>query len=68
MYPPNLDAYHLIYLDRSRRAVAAADVHRELGRSRRRDPARSRLGRAARRLIGVRVATPEPRATRAREA
>jgi hypothetical protein len=29
MYPPNLDAFHQIYLDRSQRAVAAADAHRQ---------------------------------------
>jgi hypothetical protein len=28
MYPPDLDAFHQIYLDRSRQAVAAADAHR----------------------------------------
>jgi hypothetical protein len=29
MYPPNLDAFHQIHLDRSHRAIAAADAHRQ---------------------------------------
>jgi hypothetical protein len=28
MYPPNLDAFHQIYLDRSQRAIADAEAHR----------------------------------------
>jgi hypothetical protein len=29
MYPPNLDAFHQLHLDRHRRAIAAADAHRQ---------------------------------------
>jgi hypothetical protein len=60
MYPPNLDAFHQIYLDRSQRAIADAEAHRHAAWTRRRHPVWSGLGRAARRLTGVRVRTPEP--------
>jgi hypothetical protein len=67
MYPPNLDAFHQIYLDRSQRAIAAAEAHRHAARTRRPRHVRSRLGRAARRLTGVRVRAPEPQPARAGE-
>ena len=68
MYPPNLDAFHQIYLDRSQRAVAAAEAHRHATRTGRRHHVRSRLGQAARRLTGVRLRTPETQPARAGDA
>jgi hypothetical protein len=64
MYPPNLDALHQVYLDRSQRAMAAAEAHRHATRTGRRHPVMSRLGRAARRLTGVRVPSSEPQPAR----
>jgi hypothetical protein len=61
LYPPDLEALHQIYLDRSRRAVAAADAYR-LTR-----PHRSRRGlgpwlRSLPRLVprGRPIAAPPP--------
>jgi hypothetical protein len=69
MYPPNLDAFHQIHLDRSQRAIAAAEAHRRADRSARRHQARSSLGRLARRLAVLRGrASVEPRPARAGEA
>jgi hypothetical protein len=68
MYPPNLDALHEIYLDRSQRAIADAEAHRHTARTRRRHPVRSVLGRAASRLAGARVRPTETRPAGAREA
>jgi hypothetical protein len=69
MYPPNLDAFHQIYLDRSQRAIVAAEAHRRADRSARGHHARSGLGRLALRLAGLRGRTPvEPRPARAGEA
>lgn len=68
MYPPNLDAFHQIYLDRSQRAIADAAAHRHAARTRRPGHLRSRIGRAARRLTGVRVHTHEPQPARAGDA
>jgi hypothetical protein len=68
MYPPNLDALHQIYLDRSQRAIADAEAHRHVARTRRRHHVRSRLSRAARRLTGIRVHASEPQPARAGDA
>jgi hypothetical protein len=69
MYPPNLDAFHQIYLDRSQRAAAAAEAHRQADRSARRHHARSSLGGLARRLARLSGRPPvEQRPARADEA
>jgi hypothetical protein len=68
MYPPNLDAFHQIYLDRSQRAIADAEAHRHATRTRRPRSVRSRLGQAARRLTGIRVHASEPQPARAGDA
>jgi hypothetical protein len=48
MYPPNLDAFHQIHLDRRHRAIVAADAHRQARPHR---PRRG-LGPWVRRLAG----------------
>jgi hypothetical protein len=68
MYPPNLDAFHQIYLDRSQRAIAAAEAHRQVDRTHRDRDLRSVLGRAARRLTGAGVRTPETHPARTSQA
>lgn len=67
MYPPNLDALHEIYLDRSQRAIADAEAHRHTARPRRRHHVLSALGRAARGLAGASVRPPDTQPAGARE-
>jgi hypothetical protein len=49
MYPPNLDAFHEIYLDRSKHALAEAEARRHT-RTRRRGSLVLRLRQVAREL------------------
>jgi hypothetical protein len=65
MYPADLDAFHEIYLDRSKRAIAAAEARRHT-RSARRGSLVLRLRQVAQQLTVGREQPIEPQPGRVR--